>query len=296
MRFHSPSYRLAILADIHGNLPALEAVLADLQQFAPLDGLLVAGDTTTGPHQEIVLDRLREIGAMIIQGNGEHTILEMAAGSAPDYFRTAKQFSLGRWAFSNYTPAALAFIQTLPEQLVFSLPGADPIRLVHGSPRRINEGIFPQVNPAQLADVLELVAEPVFICAHTHQNWQIQVNGRLALNPGAVCGPLNGQVGAQYALLEWHGAAWRADLRCIPYDLQAIARAFVESGLLDTGYLARAFLTSIFSGNNITNEFISHAFDLSKKAGDTHLPYIPDEIWDQAGATFPWPGFPFGGL
>ncbi len=282
-------YRLAVLADIHGNLPALEAILNELDRSAPLDGLLVAGDLSTCPYQEMVLQRLREIQAVMIQGNGEEGILKMAAGTVPDYYFTARQFALGRWAHAHYSSDALAFLNTLPEQFVYRLPGAAPVRIVHGSPRKINESVFPDTNPAQLEEVLALVDEPVVVFAHTHLPWQVRVDGRLALNPGAVCGPLNGQVGAQYAILEWDGTDWQATLHCASYDLDTITRAFIDSGLLATGPIARAFLASIRTGRNIGLDFLNYAFALSAQFGYAHLPYLPDEIYDRAGEIFPWP-------
>ena len=91
-----PIYRLAVMADIHGNLPAFEAVMADLQQYQPLEGFLVAGDVVGGPGQEAVLQRLMALHAVIAHGNGEVSALQVADGSAPDYVFTSRQFSLVR--------------------------------------------------------------------------------------------------------------------------------------------------------------------------------------------------------
>ncbi len=284
-----PNPRLAVLSDIHGNPPALDAVLADLQAFSPIDAVLVAGDIITPLYHETVLQKLCEMRAVMIRGNGEHNLLEMHDGAAPDYYWTAQQFALARWNFSHVSPADVEYIRALPEQVVFHLPGTDPIRIVHGSPRGINDGVSPVDDSQQFADAMALIDEPVVIFGHTHQPWQQPIDGRLALNPGAVTGPLNNQVGAQYAILEWQGGAWQARLRCIAYDLQATAQIFKDSGLLDTGHLARCFLASIFSGYDVARKFLTYAFTLARHMGYRHLPYIPDEVWDHAGKTFPWP-------
>lgn len=282
--------RLAVLSDIHGNLPALEAVLADAQQFEPLAAVLIAGDIITPLCHEGVSRQLREIGAVMIQGNGEQGLLEMKNRTAPEYYWTAKQFAITRWGYTHTSTADMEFVCGLPEQRVFHLPGTDPVRIVHGSPRGVKEGIHPEVNPGKLAEVLELVGEPVVIFGHTHRPWQMQVGRQLALNPGAVCGPLNGQVGAQYAILEWNGSAWKAVLRCVSYNLGLITQMFISSGLLETGYLAKSFLASILTARNVARDFLHHACGLSRQAGFGSLPYIPDDIWDYAGATFPWNG------
>ncbi len=119
----SSHLRLAVLADIHGNLPAFEAVLADLECFTPLQGILVAGDITGGPGQQAVLERLIELGALMIQGNGEQAVVRLALGAAPQYVYTAKQFSLTRWAHDSLSPALLDFVCRLPEQAVWEDSG-----------------------------------------------------------------------------------------------------------------------------------------------------------------------------
>ncbi len=281
--------RLAVLSDIHGNLPALKAVLADARQFDPLAGILVAGDIITPLYHAEVLQTLRELGAFMIQGNGENGLLAMKDGSAPEYTWTARQFALARHGYANVTQDDLDFINTLPVQRVFHLSGTDAIRIVHGSPRHIRESVFPDTQPERLDEIMAMVKEPVVVFGHTHISWQVRVGGRLALNPGAVTGPLDGRVGAQYAVLEWDGASWQADLRCISYEIESTARVFKESGLLSTGHLARAFLASLYTGQNVGDDFINHAFTLSRQAGFGDLPYVPDAIWEQAGATFPWP-------
>ncbi len=75
-------YRLAVLADIHGNLPAFQAVMADLKRFAYLDGYLVAGDVLGGPGQEAILQHLMALHAVVAHGNGEVGALEMVDGLA----------------------------------------------------------------------------------------------------------------------------------------------------------------------------------------------------------------------
>jgi predicted phosphodiesterase len=140
------NYKLAILADIHGNLPAFEAVMLDLKQHAPLDAILVAGDITGGPGQQAILHVLMESQAVMIQGNGEQRIARLADGSAPDYYYTAHQFSLPRWAHEHLTKEQRSLLCALPEQRVFSLPGVDPIRIVHGSLRKVDELILPNLD------------------------------------------------------------------------------------------------------------------------------------------------------
>jgi len=108
----SPAYRLAVMADIYGNLPAFKAVMADLRQYTPLDGFLVAGDIVGGPGQEAILQRLMALKIVVAHGNGEVSALQVADGHALDYVYTAQQFSLLRWVVeplrSNPWPSCAA--------------------------------------------------------------------------------------------------------------------------------------------------------------------------------------------
>jgi predicted phosphodiesterase len=89
--------RLAVLSDTHGNLPALEAVLADVRQFA-VDGVIVAGDLTGGPHPNETIALLRALNGWLIRGNSDANLLQLAAGEAPEDWYTSRQFALLRWS------------------------------------------------------------------------------------------------------------------------------------------------------------------------------------------------------
>ncbi len=301
MPFH---YRIAVLADIHGNLPALEAVLADLERDQPLDGILVAGDMIPGPDQQRVLQKLRDLRAVMIQGNNERAVVRMAARTAPDYYDTVKQFSLGRWAVAHLDPEQLALICKLPEQTVFHRPGADPIRMAHGSPRDGNELVFPDRiyaalgkfrervpsrSATQMDEIFDLTPERVLVLGHTHIPWIERRNGRFAMNPGAVNSPLNGWVGAQYALLGWDGGCWTPEFRAVRYDMEAFIRASEDSGYLSTGILARIFMEEAVQGKDISSDFFLLSSRLAAEARVDHLPYFPDEVWERAEREFQLP-------
>jgi predicted phosphodiesterase len=147
----------------------LEAVLKALDQFDPLNAILVAGDFTYGPSQPATLARLQERQLIAICGNGDVDLLNFADGKLPDYMQTLKQFSLIRWSLAKTTPGVLTFLRELPEQRVIKLPGADSIRLVHGSPEGFKENISSDENPALENKVLAEISEPVIVFGHTHQ-------------------------------------------------------------------------------------------------------------------------------
>jgi len=143
--------------------------------------------------------------------------------------------------------------------------------------------------PAAVDLALSQTDEPVLVCGHTHIPWKWERNGRLALNPGAVCGPLDGYIGAQYALLTWHGDHWAVEHRAVPYDMERLRVSFEESGLLAKGgALARALLLCLVTGRNVWREFLTYARELTAGAGLGDGGIVPDHIWERAEARFDW--------
>jgi putative phosphoesterase len=279
--------RLAVLADVHANLPALQAVLADMQQYS-LEGVVVAGDMTAGPQANETVRLLRSLpNCWMIQGNNESGLLSFHTGSAPREWYTNLQFALARWTHESLDQETWDFISALPEQRKVLLEGMQPIRVVHGSPRSISELIFPELDLVPLDLALEQIEEPVMVCGHTHLPWDLWRNGKLAINPGSVGCPLNGEVGAQYAILDWQGDHWEVSHHIVAYDLAQIEAAFRESGLLaEGGFLVRTYLASIQTGFDYSRQFLDLAYHLAEAAGSKDLKYLPDEIWEQAAATF----------
>ena len=277
------------MADIHGNVPALEAVLADMAG-QDVDQIIVAGDLVCGPQPEETRRILQSLNCIMIRGNGDTYLLRFDDGEAPDYWSTSNAFATIRWHYEKSSRETLAFLRSLPEQRHIDTEKAQAIRLVHGSPQGPSEDLHPQEDPAALKAMLAALVETVLICGHSHQPWKSQINGRLALNPGAVSAPLNGEVGAQYALLTWNGRGWMIEHRLVAYDLKRIRTIYSDSGLLEAGgAYSRAWLYCIESGRDMVNPFLDYARLLADQAGFAGSKFVPDPIWEQAAATFDWP-------
>lgn len=268
-------------------------------KYKPLDGILVAGDVVGGPGQQTILDQLIKRGAVMIQGNGDSRVVRMLTGAAPDYFATAHQFAMPRWVVEHLSMEQRDYVCQLPEQLVFQLPGADPIHIFHGSPRHVNELMLPnrECHPnlyydfVPLQELIGLVAEPVAIFGHTHLQWQARLEGKLAFNPGAINFPEDDYIGAQYATLDWDGVQWQPTFHRVPYDLRRLRADYQESGFLATGPLARVILASVLAGKDFLPVYFGHVWQVAETFGEPDVicdPYIPDEIWDQAERTFLW--------
>lgn len=279
---------IAILADIHGILPALEAVLADMQANS-LDEIIVAGDFLGGPQPGEVLHRLQSMGCRFILGNGEVNMLKMHHGTAPRAWWTHRQFDLARWIYRRLDDAVLTFLDGLDEQIVLALQVTQPVRVVHGSPWDVNKLVFPETHPQDLTRALAMIPEGVLVFAHNHLPGIFRRECKLAVNPGSVSNNLNGDPRASYATLTWDGVAWQPELHYVTYDLQSAIDAFYLTGFLEENRpLAQAFLESILTAENTALSFIRFASKMAKEAGFDGFTAIPDEIWLEAEAAFPW--------
>lgn len=280
--------RIALLSDIHGNMPGLQCVLNDLQDFTP-DLLVVAGDLSGGPHTNQVIQLLHERKAWMIRGNSDISLIRFADRQTPESWQSRKQFGLLRWNARHISSEILNCLRSLPDQGIVLLPGTDPIRVVHGTPGNPFESIYPNRDPALLERALSLVAEPVLACGHTHEPWIRYMPGKIAVNPGAVAGPLNGETGAQYARLVWIPGKWQVELRTVPYDLASLKEAFRNTGLLDEGgAIARGWLRSLETGADYTLAFLQYAHRLAEEVNCPPGESLPDEIWERASQTFDW--------
>lgn len=298
--------RVAVLSDIHGNLPSLEAVLSDVQRKG-VDGIIAAGDYTGGPQPQETTDLLRSLGSCMIRGNTEDYCLDYDRGNGPAGWRESKQWAAMRWSCSCLSRETLDFIASLPQQRVVAPSGAAPIRVVHGSPRSPTEHLFPDRDPAalrafreagllpwgtepiRLSYALAQIEELVLVCGHSHIPWTQEQDGRLVVNAGSVGAPIHGHWYAQYAILSWRNSRWRAEHHSIAYDLDRIRAVYRDSGYLARGgAFARACLLEIESGQNVAGRLVSHVYEVAADAGFDGRGVVPDSLWDQAVATFDW--------
>lgn len=208
---------LALLYDVHGNLGALEAVVADARAQGA-DRWLLGGDYSLfGPEPEETVARLRGLEpAMWLRGNGERWTADPAA--APDNPVVSAAVAACRAALGD---ALVAELGDLPEQAVH-----EQTRYVHGSPVSDVRSFLPQPDDDE-AELLEDVAEPRLVFGHTHLPFRrISTTGGIELvNPGSVGLPYDGDPRAAYALIRPDRAV---EHRRVPYDHDASAARMRE--------------------------------------------------------------------
>lgn len=216
--------RLAVLADIHGNLPALAAVMADMAQFA-VAGVVVAGDTVNlGPFSAEVLDVVYDHNWAIIRGNNELYVLDYDTARAPTQW---KHYTLPPFLHHQLGPERTTLLATMPDERSVRFRDAAPVRVVHGVPSDPWEGIFPHTTDADIQRLLSPISESTLIAAHTHIPLNRRVGRFHIINPGSVGNPLDGDLRASYMVIEGDHDGWEViDHRRIAYDSAPLFAAF----------------------------------------------------------------------
>jgi predicted phosphodiesterase len=208
--------RIAALYDIHGNLPALEAVLAEVEREAP-DAIVVGGDLAPGPLVGECLALLAPLGARYVMGNGDRETVAAFDGGTPQGPGTA----FTARGLSRAQRDALAAFEPL-----VSLGGA---LFCHGSPRSDVEIVTTLTPDERLAPMLEGVEEAVVVCGHTHRQFDRRIAGRRVVNAGAVGMPYEGVAGAYWLVVDGD----EVELRRTGYDVAAAADRMRAGGFPD---------------------------------------------------------------
>lgn len=225
--------RIAVLTDIHGNLPALEAALAATEALG-VDAVYCGGDLVGyGPRPNEVCALIEDRGIPTIHGNYDHAIARDLEDCGCAYV-TPHDRELGQrsvdWTLAHTNARSKAFMAGLPFDLRFDV-GPHRVRLVHGSPRRVNEYLF-EDKPASLYERLAAQADcDVLVFGHTHKPWVREYGGVLFVNCGSVGKPKDGDPRAAFAVLEDADGRLSVTIERVPYDAAAVAREVEAVGL-----------------------------------------------------------------
>ncbi len=257
--------RIAALYDIHGSLPALEAVLAEVETLAP-DVILVGGDFVMGPMPGETLKRLQALGrrAQFIHGNAEREILKARDGTLSE---TVPWASRTRWVAEQLSQTELSFLSRLPATLTFDIQGLGATLFCHGSPRSDEEIITRATTEARLRDMLEGVRARVVVCGHTHMQFDRSVDGVRVVNAGSV--------GIPYE--ETHGAFWAlfgptVELRSTFYDAEIAMQRIVATRFPDIETFARERMVSPPRPDEVVALFERMAEERAAAAGSGDSP------------------------
>jgi predicted phosphodiesterase len=231
---------VAVLSDIHGVLPALDAVLAEPAVRAA-EGIVLTGDIAAGPQPVQVLDRLLGLGDRVtwVRGNADRELVELARGQAeaadiPD--------PIAPWAARQLSPDHVDWLARLPYPVTFAVDGFGDVVFCHATPRDDEEVVVVDSRLDRWAEVLAGLPEQTMtvVCGHTHMPFTRLAHRRQIINPGSVGMPY-GRAGAHWALL----ADGAVTMRRTSYDIEAACAAIQEqSDYPDVAEWADYFLYS----------------------------------------------------
>ncbi|MCA9987411.1 MAG: metallophosphoesterase family protein [Anaerolineales bacterium] len=237
--------KIAVMADIHSNLAALEVVLADIARWRP-DLVWVGGDIINrGPQPGQCVARVLEMVAreewQVIRGNHEDYVLSYQAGDWPTSGPPYELMGHARWTFARIEPYAAA-LAAFPDELVLAEPAGTQLRLVHASMLGNRNGIFPKTSDEELREKIA-PAPDVFLAGHTHRPLLRRLDGTLVINVGSVGQPFDDDPRSAYARLTLRDDEWQAEIVRLAYDRALTDRLFFESGYLaESGDFARLIL------------------------------------------------------
>jgi predicted phosphodiesterase len=209
--------RVAALYDVHGNLPALEAVLADVDAEG-VDAIVAGGDVLWGPSQAECIALLRSAGAEFIRGNCERAVLERQSASAA-------------WCNERLAPEDRELVSTWPAMLELSHGDLGRVLFCHATPRSDEENLTLTTSDEELSAALAGVHAEVVVGGHTHVQFVRQAPGSPRLvNAGSVGLPCQGKAGAYWAVL-----GSNTQLRRSEYDVERALAMLRESGFPRAG-------------------------------------------------------------
>lgn len=245
--------RIALLADIHGNLPALDAVLDDASRHA-VDLTLHLGDLVGyGPWPKEVMARIQERGIAGVAGNYDSTVgfrREHCGCRAATPEAEADSRASFSWTRAQMSEPELSALRSLPFRLDIRPDGGDrsvgTAILVHGTPT-LNTLYWDQGRSDEfcrrMIAAAHATAGHVIACGHTHIPWIRTVDGVLLVNAGSVGRPKDGNPAACYAILEWDQGDWKASHHRVAYDTGPVVAAIHAAGLPSS--LARTIETGV---------------------------------------------------
>jgi predicted phosphodiesterase len=217
--------RIAAIYDIHGNLPALDAVLAEIEQEAP-DLIVVGGDVAAGPMPRPTIERLMALGdrARFVRGNADREMVVAFDGGAfaPNLPQAAQEQIA--WSVGQIDRAHRDFLASFTPPVSFPIEGLGEVVFCHGSPRDEDEIITAITADERLARIVAEVSQQLVVCGHTHMQFDRQSGGVRVVNAGSVGMPY-GEPGAYWAML-----GPTVSLRRTAYDLDAAAERIRAGG------------------------------------------------------------------
>ena len=272
--------KIAAIADIHGNLFALEKVLQDCEAKG-VDQFIFLGDyITDGPFSNEVLDIIRSMNAVVVSGNRETRTIKLGPTET-----SKKVMAAAYWTRDRLRDDSLTYIQTLKEETDIEYEGLQFHISHHPTHFRKHEnGIW---DIANVPEIFKHTTADIILFGHTHRQLIYNQNGKYIFNPGSAGLALNGDPQAHYGIITIENETINFEPLRLDYDRDAYLKAIHASGMVQECPLwTRCTLRSIETGNNYYVDLLEAAKSLMAEHGRSLDDWIDDDIWMMAGEQY----------
>jgi predicted phosphodiesterase len=230
--------RIGLISDVHGNVFALDAVLAELEREG-IDGLVCLGDVAAGPQPREALARVQELGCPVVMGNWDAWFIERPPPPSPEDEIPTILYEINAFWADQLSDGDRAVLRDYVPQVELPLESGERALCFHGSPRSYDDFIFATTPDEELGRMLGGIRRPLMIGGHTHLQLVRRFEHTLFVNPGAVGLPFSDwwpdrvliAPRAEYGVLVHDEGQLRVDLRRTTYDVDALLRLTLESGM-----------------------------------------------------------------
>jgi predicted phosphodiesterase len=305
--------KYAIVSDIHGNITAFEAVLADIAN-KNVDSIIFLGDYIQDlPWANEVLDLIRSMNNIFtVRGNKE------------DYLKELEKMDRDTWIFDQHAPvywgygelskANLEYLHSLPERMTISNEarniflthapqtffGISPVEalgafkyvsIIAENPEFTHEDYLRYAknilqNDKEFLERLDKMPNGIYLFGHYHSQWYAEINEKLLINPGSCGVPLDNDTRASYTILDCEGMECEVEERRVSYDIEHVIREYKKSELYKTAEIVgRINIMHLNMGLVYLNNFLRYVDDMANELGDESRPYS-NELWRSAGETW----------
>jgi len=245
--------RLAFIADIHGNLPAFERVLADLEHEG-VDRIVCLGDVAVGAQPVETIERLRAVGCPTIMGNWDACML----GAVPKVDGEIAEMLVDActWSTARLSPEQLEYVRTFVDTLELQLDDGTSVLAFHGSPRSYDEGIFATTPDDDVEQMLAGHDAAVYVCGHTHFQLFRRFGESAIINVGSVGQPFRRRrrgvmhisPWAEYCVFTTEDGRLSVDFRRTPIDVELFTRTMLASGMPHADWWAEHWTPEVPTG------------------------------------------------
>lgn len=224
--------KVVLISDVHGNLPALEAVLIHAKSQDALQQILNLGDFVGyGAFPEEVVHLSRSLGMISVLGDYDQKVLSKKQQARDwDKVKAPDKRLAFRWAYQQLSEESRAWLKELPHTQRLDVEGTS-ILLTHGGPERIDEYISPETSEERLMVLAEIAGTDVILCGNTHRAFARQAGDALFINPGSVGRPDDGDPRASYVVLSVLEGKVAWTFHRVVYDLERAVAAIRAAGL-----------------------------------------------------------------